>query len=291
MRMKSLLLHCAWMVTIGLAFCVQAAPHGPPVEASMLIAGTIVIAPDGSVRSHLIDRPEKLPSAIQEVVDEAIASWKFDPIVIDGKPVLARTTVNLRLVVDPVDHGSYAIRIGGVSFSGGDPRADPQPNASANRRYSPTYPSGALRAFAGGTVYLLLKLGREGRVLDAAAEQVNLTVWDSPEKMAKLREDFANAALVAVKRWTFIPPTVGPSVDEPYWYARMPVTFDVSPYRRTASEADEYGHWQPYVRGPRELVAWFDLPQLAADSVDTTPGGSVLALGKGPKLTNTQPGG
>ncbi len=289
--MKSLLLRGVWVVAAGLAFCVQAAPRLPQVEASMLISGTIVIAPDGSVRSHVVDRPEKLPPAIQDVVGKAIASWKFDPIMVDGQPVLAQTTMNLRLVVDPVDRGSYAIRIGGVSFSGGDPRADPQSDATANRRYMPTYPSDAMRAYAGGTVYLLLRLGREGQVLDAAAEQVNLTVWDSPEKMAKLREKFANAALVAVKRWTFIPPNIGPSVDEPFWYARMPVTFNVRWYGHTAPEADEYGHWEPYVRGPRQSVPWHDLPQLAADAVDTTPGGRVLALGKGPKLTNRPPGG
>lgn len=289
--MKPWLLSCLCVVAFGLASAAQAAPQRPMVEASMLITGTIMIAPDGSVRSHAIDHPEKVPVTIREFVGNAIAAWKFEPIMVDGKPVVAHTNMNMRLVIDPVAHGSYALRVGGVSFAGGDPSQDLQVDNTANRRYAPQYPSDALRAFAGGTVYLLLKVGRQGQVLDAAAEQVNLTVWGSPEKMAKLRAKFANAALLAAQQWTYIPPTTGPSVDRPYWYARVPVEFRLSWKGRTPSDEDEYGHWQPYVRGPQESVPWDDVPQLAADAVDTTSGGSVLPLAQGPQLTIPPSGG
>lgn len=108
-------------MAFGLASAAQAAPQRPMVEASMLITGTIVIAPDGSVRSHAIDHPEKVPVTIREFVGNAIAAWKFEPILVDGKPVVVHTNMNMRLVMDPLAHGSYSMRVGGVSFAGGDP--------------------------------------------------------------------------------------------------------------------------------------------------------------------------
>ena len=64
----------------------------------------------------------------------------------------------------------------------------------------------------------------------------------------------------------------------------MPVSFFLSLNGKYPSEEETDGRWQPYVRGPREIVPWLDAPQLAADAVDATPDGGVLALGQGPQL-------
>ena len=284
--MKHWLLGCLCVLVGGVAFAALAAVDRPVVESSMLLTGTIVIAPDGSVRSHTIDQPEKVPSAIRAFADKAMAAWKFVPAVIDGHPGVAQAKVHLRLIADPTADGSYVVRVGGVSFEGdGDSSENLQENVAVSRLHAPQYPFDALRAHTGGTVFLLLRVGRQGEVLDAAAEQVNLTAQGPAWEMAKLRGQFARASLVAVKRWRFVAPTTGQLADKPYWYARVPVTFALrSPGHPPPTDEDEYGQWQPYVRGPREVVPWLNVPQLTAGAVDTTPDGSVLALGQGPKF-------
>ena len=283
--MKPCLLVWLWLLVGGSALAATAVSSRPIVESSMLLTGTIEIAPDGSVRSHTIDQPEKVPSAIRAFADKAIAAWKFKPIILGGQPVVAQAKLHLRLIADPVGGGNFAVRIGGASFEGGEPSESLQNNDEVNRQHVPKYPYDALRAYTGGTVFLLLKVGRQGQVLDAAAEQVNLTALGSAWEMAKWRQEFARASIVAAKQWRFVVPTSGPLLDEPFWYARIPVAFALKVSNQSPATAEsEYGRWQPYVRGPQEIVPWFKLPPQAADAIDTTPAGSVLALGQGPKF-------
>ena len=282
--MKHWLLGCLCVLLCGTAVAAPGAEDQPVVESSMLLTGTIVVAPDGSVRNHAIDRPEKVPSAIRAFADKAITAWKFVPVVIDGQPVTAQVQMHLRLIADPVEHGGYAIRIGGASFEGGAPNESVQADLDVNRRRAPQYPYDAMVAHAGGTVYLLLRIGRQGQVLDIAAEQVNLTVQGEAWEMTRLRREFSGASIAAAKQWRFIAPTAGPAENLPYWLARVPVTFIPSRTGRAPSEAAEYGRWQPYVRGPQEVVPWLQAPQLSADAADTTPDGSVLTLGQVPHL-------
>jgi hypothetical protein len=137
---------------------------------------------------------------------------------------------------------------------------------------------------AGDTGYLLLRIGRQGQVVDIAAGQVDLTVQGKVWEMTRLRRECAGASIVAAKQWRFIAPTAGPAESLPHWLARVPVTIIPSRIGRAPSEAAAYGRWQPYARGPQEVVPWLWVPQLSADAVDTAPDGSVLTLGQGPHL-------
>lgn len=266
-----------------------AAPGGAGrhAELSMLVSGSLVIAPDGSVRSHTVDQSKKLPASLNAYIDKAISAWKFMPVVVDGKPVTAQTKMDLRLIADRDEHGNYVVRVGGALFDGGQP--DESLRAAADTNRSPGYPPDAARARAEATVYLVLKIGRQGQVLDAMAEQVNLTVNGSVGLMNHLRAEFARVSLAAARRWKFIPPTAGPQADDPYWTVRTPVDFVIG--SQPAPAADQYAHWQVYVPGPRQRVPWLDPRQLAGDSADAAPGGSVTLLGHGPRLATPLSGG
>jgi hypothetical protein len=102
--MKHWLPGCWCVLLCGTAVAAPGAGNQPVVESSMLLTGTVVIAPDGSVRGHAIDQPDKVPSAIRAFVDKAVAAWKFAPVVIDGQPVTAQAQMHLRLIADPVEH-------------------------------------------------------------------------------------------------------------------------------------------------------------------------------------------
>lgn len=263
--------------------------HAAPVdvESSMLLTGSVTIARDGSVRSHAIDQPDKVPSAVRAFADKAIATWKFVPIVVDGQTVVAQAKMHLRLVANRTGEGKYAIRVGGVSFDDDASNESLRFDDAVNRQFPPRYPHVALQARTGAVVYLLLKVGHQGAVMDAAAEQVNLTNIGDAVEMRRLRRAFANASIKAAKHWRFIAPTSGPLIDQPVWYASVPVTFVLSTEKPAADSMDTYGHWQQYVRGPQEPVPWANAPRSTADAVDTTPDGSVRMLGAGPQFATS----
>ena len=63
-------------IGMALAACAGLALAGGPrevrkqTEASMLVTGTIVIEPDGHVRSYQVDQPEKLPTAATGLIGQ-----------------------------------------------------------------------------------------------------------------------------------------------------------------------------------------------------------------------------
>ena len=123
----------------------------------------------------------------------------------------------------------------------------------------------------------MVKIGRDGRVEDVVAEQVNLQVVASERAMQNWRDMLTDASVVAAKKWTFAPPVKGKDVDEPYWSARVPVEF-IAP----GSEQHIAGQWESYVPGPRALIPW----RSGDDGVgaDAVASGGVHPIGRGPRL-------
>jgi hypothetical protein len=131
---------------------------------------------------------------------------------------------------------------------------------------------------AAGTAYLVLKIGRDGRVADAVAEQVNLRVVASEKNMARLRKLFAGAALAGAKKWTFNPPTIGEEADDPYWSVRVPVAF-FTDHLQLPKDTE----WHSYVPGPRNPIPWRS--EQPTDSPDALAAGGVYPLdNNGPRL-------
>ena len=281
--MKRLLLRlllCGLLTGTALAAVARSTPT--PVEASMLVTGTIVVAPDGSVSSYAVDHPEKLPPAVLAVIAKNAPRWTFKPVLLDGKPVLAKARMSMRIVATPMQQkGSYAVGIRGASFG----QDAPGGNVSKGIRTPPRYPVGAILDRVAGTVYLVVKVGRQGEVEDVAAEQVNLRVLGRPFEMKRWRKEFAEASVAAARKWTFHPPVTGAHANDPYWVARVPIAFNIravgGPSPRPA-----YGQWQSYVPGPRALIPWLDEKQLAASAADTVPPGGIEPLGSGLQLTS-----
>lgn len=255
------------------------------VQASMLVTGTIEVAPDGSVAQYALDHPEALPQAVQSLLAKAIPSWRFAPVQSDGKPVLARASMGIRVVASPLGNDSYRVGVGGVWFGNGD--GSGQASAATityKSRVRPRYPEDAAYAKVSGTVYVLLKVGRDGKVADAAAEQVDLRIIASDSQMAVWRGVLADAALRALRHDTFNPPTVGHEAGRPYWVARVPVTFDLQgPAAPLVSRRVAYGQWQPYVPGPVQEPVWSEAYHLAG-SADALPTDGVSLADTGLRL-------
>lgn len=213
-------------------------------EIGMVVTGFVEIEPDGSVSSHEITGRGELPDYVVAMVDEAAATWRFEPIEQDGVPVRARTQMSLRLVAQALGEGEeFVVRIDNGSFGGYDP--EDTGRVVAKRMTPPQYPLEMLTRMAEGTVYLLVKVGRDGRVQDLAVERVNLGQYAAEGEMEQRRRALARSVEKTARRWVFRPPTTGPYVDRDWWVTRVPVEFEIDTPRRPRA-----GQWMAYIPGP-----------------------------------------
>lgn len=271
-----------------------AAPDAKPasarnqIETSLLVSGNVDIETDGSVSRLDIDQEDKLPAGVVKLVRTYGMQWKFAPVIRAGQVVKARAPLSLRVVAKKLDDGNYQVALRGVSFERYDGK-DPESVASI-KLDPPRYPSDAFRAGAGGTVYLVLKVSREGRVADALAEQVNLRIMSTDGEMRRLRNEFADSALEASRKWTFRVPTEGAEAAKPYWTVRVPVSYAIG-YGRKPD--DGYGTWINYVPGPRQTAPWEqDVDGGPGFEPDTlTDGGVYMANSNAPRLLTPLQGG
>jgi len=269
-----------WTILLFVACIGSAVAAGPgavrkQVESSMLVTGTIDILADGSVAGHALPGSKGLTSDLVGFIDRNVSQWRFEPIELDPGARSARAKMSLRLVLKKLDDGKATVEIRGAQFGGS---AQPQESLSAAGRMTPpSYPKNAARAGVGGTVYLVVKVGRDGRVADVVAEQVNMYVITNETAMQNWRDMLAKSAMRAARTWTFTPPTQGDYADEPHWSARVPVDFVMDGVKQAKE-----GEWESYVPGPRALIPW----RSGDDGVgaDAVASGGVHPIGNGPRL-------
>ncbi|TCV94694.1 outer membrane transport energization protein TonB [Luteibacter rhizovicinus] len=266
------------MLLAGLAVAAGPGAIRKQIEASMLVTGAIDVAPDGTVSKYVLDRPDRLSPEVVTLIQRSAAIWRFKPVLADGKAVPAHASMSLRLVASRQDDGNYVARVKGAHF--GDDV--PGETISQKQQRPPEYPRSAIQAGVAASVYLLIHVGRDGRVTDADAEQVNLQAVASDADMRAWRKLFANVSKQAVRDWTFNLPTQGPHVADAGWVARVPIQFRL---RKNGVIEDDYGVWQAYVPGPKEAVVWMGPtggPEDEKNGVaDALPDGGVYLVGSG----------
>ncbi|MCW0367318.1 hypothetical protein NB699_002301 [Xanthomonas sacchari] len=297
MHRRSLRSWWRWSAVLSLllAFTAVAADGVGPgavrkqIESSMLVSGTIDIEPSGTVSALALDQQERLPEGVVGFVRNSVMQWKFEPGLRDGKPVPARAPMTLRVVAKRLQGDDYQVEIRGADFSHYDP--NDRSVVTSIQMKPPAYPEAAYSVGAAGSAYLVLKVGRDGRVADAAVEQVNLRVVASERQMQQLREVLGKSALGAARKWTFRPPSEGKDVEAPYWTVRVPVDYalrDDMPQGAPSS----YGRWTSYVPGPRQRAPWITGEDATGFSPDLLPAGGVYMAGNGgPRLLTPLQGG
>jgi TonB family protein len=273
--MKRLLMGLFCVFLSGVALAAGPKDVRQRVQGSMLVTGSIVVAPDGTVRSYTIDHAEKLLPPVLGLIDKCTKSWIFEPNF-DGQSVDAKANMSLRIVAKPDGEHDYAISVAGAQFGQDD--AKPGESLSYYDQHPiPRYPASAVSAGVWGTVYLRLLVDRQGRVENAVAEQVNLGVVASDEELDKWRNVLATAALVAVKGWTFNIPTSGKDTSQDHWDARVPVSFGLE----GLTPHVKYGKWEAYVPGPEQPVPWQEKVGTSSSSADAIADGGLYQVGSG----------
>jgi hypothetical protein len=240
-------------------------------EASLMVEGDITVDEKGTIAEYSLKDPDKLPPGVETFIRNNLAGWAFEPPTVEGKPVRLRNNMSLLLVAKKVDDDGFLMRVQATSFY---PQSTEEGYEIAKKKMEPPrYPRPAAMGGAQGTVYLIVKVGRDGRVQDVVAEQVNLRVVATESMMGKLRDMFADASISAARKWEFTPPVRGDEVSAEYWSIRIPVDFNMG------APGPRYGRWIGYIPGPRQKAPWVD-PDLADDSPEAMAAGQPRQLGK-----------
>lgn len=270
---------------VGMAVAPDASAQGiravrEQAQASMVLTGWIDIGTEGEVEGFRLDKHDQVNAAITRFVEGEVRSWRFEPVMADGQKVKARTPVSIRLGGSTLADGGQQVRLMAASFEKYDQAATGY--VTRLRMPPPAYPNDLYYSGARGDVLLLVQVGRDGKVMEVATEQVNLRVVASEANMRKLRDRLSRASQAAARRWTFNPPSTGDYKDDASWTVRVPVRFSVE------GDQEGYGVWDLYISGPRQQAPWRRDKALSADAnVDLLPTGGVFmadAASKGPTL-------
>lgn len=224
------------------------------VEASMLVTGELVVAPDGAVKSYTLDRAEALPPDTRELLAKLVPHWELDVKKADGSPLQAPAAVKMsvQLLARPIAGVDDQLRvtIGDTAFW--DPKAPVDVEAKGELT-PPEYPPFAVRSGMSGIVYVVLRLNRDGSIAETHVERVDMTVLSNEKTLRKFSKVLAEAAVGAAKQWTFNIATERLARPEPIG-VRVPVEFKFADRDQTPKE--KYGRWQAYVPGPYVPIPW-----------------------------------
>ena len=200
--------------------------------------GRLTIDGEGRVIAVELDNRD-LGEEIVAAYEQQIRTWRFEPIVEDGRPVNARARMQLSLLAFRApDQDGMRLAFEKVQFVDPEPSAPPAVLESM-RTAPPRYPANALRAGLGGMVQLAVRVGPDGRPVDVASIRFDL-LGDVPRgtsgdvHAAQLQKAASDAAM----KWEF-PDRAGQVV-------LMPVRFSPGTGRgwlRTRSIAIDVPEW------------------------------------------------
>lgn len=143
---------------------------------------SIVVDRNGAVeRVEVLQGHDDHPPS-NSAVEDAVKQWRYEPFLLDGKPVPARTTVFLRLHKSE-SAAEEPVRVGGRVME-----------SRLIHRVDPEYPAGLKEARPSGQVILFIMIGTNGEV-----QQVDVLKGD--EGHAGLNSAAANA----VSQWRYKP--------------------------------------------------------------------------------------
>lgn len=172
----------------------QAQATSPRPSYHLSADGDIYIAPDGTVIDYKLDSKDLAPE-VAKLVDARIRRWRFEPIRLDGKPVIAKTRMTVELDAIPVADG-YQLRVAGVGF--GNPRRTHPENMKP-----PRYPLPARRAGVEAQVLLLLSVDAQGKVAKVEIQSTSLSGKGPQQVMTQWADMFEDSAGDAARHWHF----------------------------------------------------------------------------------------
>lgn len=290
-RLRSLL--C--IALLGAAMPPAMAGRLPPPEMEDAVYATrvdslIEIGPDGRITRYepVTVLKEPLASRVRALAE----GFRFEPVRVDGRPVIARTRMRLHLVAEPVANGQVRVGVEHVGFpedgEGGERTLPPDSYIRGIARRMPvSYPANALRAGISGRVLVALRLAPDGSVIDAVPRQSALYTVKGPQKtLGNALATLERGATDAVRRWRFdvqVPEGAYPKAEDLTGLIAVQFIMDAHPDPRP-------GIWLHETRSRERALPWLD-PMLADRLPDMADIGDRGHFGAAPRryrlLTST----
>ena len=231
---------CAVALTIGTAG-IASAQHSTAPVVELTARGEIQIAPDGHVSDYQLKT--KLAPSVAQALDRAVRGWHFEPVLIDGRAVAAKTTMSIQLHGEPKSDDTYSLTVSSVHFG----------VLTQAKQVPPEYPYDAVRARLGARVVLYLLIDANGNVVQALPGQTSLSMRARSEHEAEVwRERFEKASIAAALKWHYDPSEFVDGKPMANRYAIAPIVFNV---KERPADPDQEG-WVAYVPGPVHPAPW-----------------------------------
>lgn len=247
------------MLLISLAFPCMAAASKVKTESGMLVTGSIEISAAGQVLRHTLDQPERLPEPVRRFAESLIPTLRFDPVETPGQTP-TRSQMHLYFVAADNGNGGYAIRLRDAWFDSEKTTDTVMALPGSAGRMQP--PRGPLPLPMTATVYLALKIDRNGTVADIDVRHIDFGVSGPERSMKQWRRTVGDLVTDFVKKAKFAIPTTGPDADREYWTGLYAYPISVTGDDDPPKKESDYGRWQTFVPGPRKEIPWLD-PQAA----------------------------
>lgn len=264
---------------------------------TLRVDGELSIDPQGKVSDYRITT--KLDPQLERLVRRAVPTWRFKPILVDGKPVIATSPMRITLSAEEVDQG-YKVVVDNVVFrpntreeweaEEASRKASPRMSVAGEAPPSlvwiksksmrpPGYPPGLQRAGVEGVVLLTVRLHPDGTVAEVFASQSSLlNVKGSARQLDRARVVLERSAIDAAKRWAF---DVSAEDAEPSTLSadaltvRIPVEYFMS---ETGAAHDRLvGQWRHEFRGPNLQAPWLSDKNATRIGVSDIDGNEILA--------------
>ena len=110
------------ILAVLLALALAPAVQAEETPATLTVAptyeitasGDLEIGPDGRVHHYELDQSQ--PAPIEAALAKGIAQWRFAPVLVEGRPVIAVTRMRMRIAAEPIASGGYQLRVRNVWF-------------------------------------------------------------------------------------------------------------------------------------------------------------------------------
>ena len=235
---------------------------------SLDVTGKMTIDEQGNIVEYTIDQPEKVPTMILDMTKKRISEWKLELNPLQKKQGQFEASIQMLFLANVIDKDHMSIRLADESIIENDSKKQPEEDLRSNKLPPPRYPESLLTQNVTADVFVDLKIGKDGKVIDAIASRTNLRTLGDEEQRQKWSKEFERSALQQAKRWTFIPPTIGEMAKDAYWKARVPVSYVINHSGKPA-----YGKWDVYIPGELKTASWLSEDSILVDKQALPSGG------------------
>lgn len=252
------------------------------------VDGQIVIDTEGGLVDYKIETA--MTDRLRDLLQQRVRSWKFQPVLVGGKPVRAKTQMRVTLIAQR-NGEDYKVDVDNVTFPGTakdavvpDALADAESPVHIAKKSmtAPVYPISLAQAGIQGIVLLYLRIGADGRVQDVVAVQSSLLdVRGRESVLANAVKMLEDNTVKQARRWRFdVKVSDAAKAGPEDFTAAVPVE-----YRMFGGQKAKPGMWRTEVRGPRKEAAWLaDAKNAQKIGVSDLAGDEVMPIASAFKL-------